>query len=257
MSETDATILSALADGVMQIRINRPERRNALDTASFTALGELFAAAEADPDCRVLRLEGAGGHFCAGRDLAAAGARDLSSVLAWDEAWTRIYRLLRSSSKPSVAVVEGYAVAGGFTLAMACDFVLADSGAKFGALEMRNGFPAAVNTPVLTKLVGPRLALEFLLFGDLIGARRLHEALLINRLVDGADALSEAADDFCARLAALDADAVAMTKELHKATLSMPLDDALTMGKHANALIKASGRLDEAAARHARRDRKS
>lgn len=257
MNETEATILSVLADGVMRVTINRPERRNALDTASFTALGECLAAAEADPQCRVVRLEGTGGHFCAGRDLGADGAGDLASVLAWDEAWTRIFRLLRRSSKPSVAVVEGYAVAGGFTLAMACDFVLAEAGAKFGALEMRNGFPAAVNTPVLSKLVGPRLALEFLLFGELIEARRLHEALLINRMIHGADALAEAADDFCARLAALDADAVAMTKDLHKAALNTPLDDALTMGKHANALIKASGRLDEAAARHTARQRQS
>lgn len=255
MSDADGAILSDLADGVMRIRINRPQRRNALDTASFTALGDLFAAAEADPACRVLRVEGVGGNFCAGRDLSAEGAHDLASVLAWDEAWTRIYRLLRGAAKPSVAVVDGYAVAGGFTLAMACDFVLSEAGAKYGALEMRNGFPAAVNTPVLSKLVGPRLALEFLLFGDLIEADRLHEALLINRLVDGSEALHQAADDFCARLAALDVDAVRMTKELHKATLNMPLDDALTMGKHANALIKASGRLDEAAARHAARNR--
>ena len=256
MSEAEETIVTAHAAGVTTVRINRPARRNALDTASFTALGDAFAAAEADPDCRVLRLEGAGGNFCAGRDLDAGGAGDLHAVLAWDEAWTRIYRLLRRSAKPSVAVVEGYAVAGGFTLAMACDFVLSETGARYGALEMRNGFPAAVNTPVLSKLVGPRLALEFLLFGDLIEAPRLYDVGLINRLAEGPAALATLADDFCARLAGLDGDAVTMTKELHRATLSMPLDEALTMGKHANALIKASGRLDEAAARHARRDRR-
>ena len=252
---SDDGVMIVTSNGVTTVRLNRPQRRNALDTAAILALGDALAAAEADAHCRVLRLEGTGGHFCAGRDLDSGGGGDLSSVLAWDEAWTRIYRLLRRSAKPSVAVVEGYAVAGGFTLAMACDFVLSERGARFGALEMRNGFPAAVNTPVLSKLVGPRLALEYLLFGDVLEAERLYEVGLINRLEDGAQALSALADDYCGRLAALDTDAVAMTKELHKAALTMPLDEALTMGKHANALIKASGRLDEAAARHAARQR--
>lgn len=252
---SDTGITVTATGGATTVVMHRPQRRNALDTAAFVALGDAIADAESDPGCRVLRLQGRGGTFCAGRDLADGAGGDLSAVLAWDEAWTRIFRLLRHAAKPSVAVVEGYAVAGGFTLAMACDFVLADRNAKFGALEMRHGFPAAVNTPILSKLIGPRLALEFLLFGDLIPAERLYEAGLINRLADGAEDLAALADDFTARLAALDADAVRMTKELNRAAVNMPIDDALTMGKHANALIKASGRLDEAAARHAARRR--
>ena len=116
---SDDGVLIVTSNGVTTVRLNRPQRRNALDTAAIVALGDALAAAEADAHCRVLRLEGTGGHFCAGRDLDSGGGGDLSSVLAWDEAWTRIYRLLRRSAKPSVAVVEGYAVAGGFTLAMA------------------------------------------------------------------------------------------------------------------------------------------
>jgi 2-(1,2-epoxy-1,2-dihydrophenyl)acetyl-CoA isomerase len=111
---------------------------------------------------------------------------------------------------------------------------------------MRRGFPAAINTPVLSQLVGPRLALEFLMFGDLIPARRLYGVGLINRLVAGAEALNQVTQQFVGNLCALDADAVRMTKDGHRAARNMPLIDALEMGKLSNALIAASGRMDEA-----------
>lgn len=144
-------------------------------------------------------------------------------------------------------MVRGFAVAGGFTLAMACDFVLADKTARFGAMEMQNGFPAAVNTPVLSKLIGPRLALEMLVFGDLVDAERLHGMGLINRLAEDEEALAAVESDFVARLLDRDPHAVSLTKETHRAAVNMPLDDALVMGKQLNALIAASGRLEEAA----------
>ena len=148
-----------------------------------------------------------------------------------------------------MAVVQGYAVAGGFTLAMGCDFVIAERGARFGALEMRNGFPAAVCTPVLARLLGPRLGLELALFGDLIAAERLHAAGLINRLADGEDELDRIAGEFLGHLAGLDPHAVALTRETFRAAENMPLDNALDMGKHLNQLVGASGWFAEGAAR--------
>ena len=108
-------------------------------------------------------------------------------------------------------------------------------------------FPAAVNTPVLSRLVGPRLALELLTFGDLFSAERLYEMGLINRLADDHETLSAVVADFVGRLVALDPDAVRLTKELNRAATRMPHDDALQMGNHVNALIAASGRFGEAA----------
>ena len=233
-------------DGATTLTLNRPKQRNALDAAIIDGLTQTIEEAEADAETRCLVIRGAGGNFCAGRDLTRPPDRDLASALAADETWTKVNRLLHTMSKPTVAVVEGYAVAGGFTLAMICDFVLAEEEAKFGALEMRRGFPAAINTPVLTNLVGPRLALEFLMFGDLISARRLYEVGLINRLVDGAEALNQLAQQFVCNLVALDRDAVRMTKEALRASRNMPLLDALEMGKLGNALIAASGRMEEA-----------
>lgn len=126
---------------VRQLILDLPQQRNALNVAMIEALAAALAAADAAPECRCVVVKGAGEHFCSGRELAPGRARDLVATLAYDDAYAAIFERLRTLTKPSVAVVRGYAVAGGFTLAMACDFVLAEAAAKFGAVEMRNGFP--------------------------------------------------------------------------------------------------------------------
>ncbi len=232
---------------VTTLLLDRPEARNAFDGDMVLGLGDGIAEAEADGGCRCLVIKGAGEHFCAGRDLTQPGAAGrLADARQRDSAWVRLFHLLHRMAKPSVAVVRGYAVAGGFTLAMGCDFVLAERRARFGAYEMRRGFPAAVNAPLLAKLLGPRMALEWAMLGEPVEARRLYEMGLINRLAGDADELAGIEAQFTGHLAALDPDAVAMTKEIHRAARNMPLADALDMGKQLNTLIAASGRLDEA-----------
>ena len=133
--------------GIVRLVLDRPERRNALNEEIIRGLAQGVADVAADPDCRCLVVTAEGEHFCSGRDLGDA-SRDtpLAEIMAYDELWTDVIGGLKNLAVPSVSVVRGYAVAGGFTLAMACDFVLATEDAKFGALEMRGGFPAAVNT---------------------------------------------------------------------------------------------------------------
>mgnify|MGYP001564981823 CR=1 FL=1 len=161
--------------GIATLTLRRPQRRNALDEGMIRDLSAALAAADADAHCRCLVLKGAGGTFCSGRDLAAAaGLHGLAPVLEYDEAYTQIFLRLAGLTKPSVAVVQGYAVAGGFTLAMGCDFVLAEAGAQFGALEMKLGFPAALNSAVLAHKTLPRNALELLLSSGTHSAKRLH-----------------------------------------------------------------------------------
>lgn len=241
---------------VTSLILDRPERRNALSAEMISALSVALARADVDARCKCVVIRGAGAHFCSGRELAPGDLRrGLEAVLAYDDAYGEIFRRLQTLSKPSVAVVSGYAVAGGFTLAMACDFVLAEENAKFGALEMKNGFPAAVNTAVLSHLIGPRRALELLLMGELTSARELFEFGLINRIAPDAPALENVTGEFVNKLAVLDPLAVRLTKETQRAAVNMPLSDALTLGKQLNALLMASGRIDEAAKRHAARRR--
>lgn len=226
--------------GIRRLVIDRPERRNAIDLGTARALGDAIRAAGREAEVRVLVIEGAGGGFSTGRHLKAA-AEPTDDPLAEDEVWVEIFHLLHRSAIPSLAVVEGHAVAGGFTLAMGCDFVLATRDAVFGAYEMRHGFPAAVCTPVLARLVGPRLGLEFALFGEPIPATRLHAVGLINHLAEDAAALAELKAAFAGRLAALDRRAVKLTRDSFRAAENMPLDNALDMGRQLNQLIAATG----------------
>jgi len=251
-------IRTAHDDGITTLTVDRSERRNAFDAETTRMLAEATEAAAGDPHLRALALRGAGGNFSAGRDLKAIerGDEPRAEILGQHEDWVRIFHALHRLPVPSVAVVQGYAVAGGFTLAMGCDFVLAERGARFGALEMRNGFPAAVCTPVLARLIGPRLGLEFALFGDLVPAERLYAVGLINQLADGDAALEKLSAEFLGRLAALDRDAVRLTRESFRAAENMPLDNALDMGKHLNQLVAASGWFAEGAARALAKDKR-
>ena len=232
--------------GVREIILDCPERRNALNSEMIASLAAAIADAGVASECRCVVIKSSSANFCAGRELAADRARDLDSVLAYDDAYAAIFERLHRLTKPSLAIVRGYAVAGGFTLAMACDFVIADESAKFGAVEMNNRFPAAINTALLSHLLGPRRALELLLLGEMTAARALYDMGLINRIAADATALAAIEAAFTAQIAALDPAAVRLTKETHRAACNMPLADALTLGKQLNALLLASGRIDEA-----------
>lgn len=244
------------AEAATTLVLDRPDKRNALDWDMIRQLAGALAEADADPGCRCVLVTGAGESFCAGRDLGVGKGRgkgggggrgELEQVLADDDAYQAVFEALRRLAKPSVAVVRGHAVAGGFTLAMACDFVLAERGTRFGALEMRGGFPAAINTAILGHLVGPRQALELLLSAETFPAERLHAMGLVNRLAEDAEDLAEVERAFVAGLVALDPVAVRLTKETLRATVAMPLGEALIVGKQLNALLMASGRIDRAA----------
>ncbi len=234
---------------VTELILDNAGRRNALDAEMVAGLEPAIAAAEADAGCRCLVVKGAGVDFCTGRDLGDASADwNLEQYVDYDAAWSRAIDRLWRLSKPSVAVVRGYAVAGGFTLAMACDFALADDTARFGALEMRRGFPAAVNTAVLAHKAAPRHALELLLSAATFDAARLQQMGLLNRVTDGEAALAAAEREFVDGLAALDATAVRLTKETFRAAIAMPYTESMTLGSQLNSLLMASGRIAEAAA---------
>lgn len=237
-------IRTELEGGIAHFIIDKPERKNAFDNAMIRSLRDGIAAAQADATTRVLVIKGAADVFSTGRDLkAAAAAFDAGASASGDRAgvWTDIFHLLHRGAQPSVAVVRGYAVAGGFTLAMGCDFVLAERSAQFGAFEMRHGFPAAVCTPILARLIGARLGLEFALFGEPIPAERLFAAGLINRLAVDAHELAEIEAEFVGGLALLEPSAVKATRDLLRASENMPFDNALDVGRQLNELIEVTG----------------
>ena len=241
--------------GVATITIDRPQQRNALDSAAMVAITDALHAFEGDASVRVAVICGNGGSFSAGRDLKEAGSLKQDQALNQHAAWTQVFRLLRRLPFPSVAAVEGFAVAGGFTLAMGCDFVIAERNAQFGALEMQNGFPAAVCTPILARLAGPRIGLELVMFGERVSAERLFANGLINRLADGSDGLKAVLGEFVEHIIGLNATAVRQTLETYRAAETMPLDHSLTVGMHLNQLLDASGSFKRGGAAFADRQR--
>lgn len=243
------------SEGVTTIWLARPERRNALSVEMIVGIGEALARAHADPECRCVVLGARGGNFCSGRELGSPPDLTLPSVLAYDEAYGGIFTRLHTLRKPSIAAVDGYAVAGGFTLAMGCDFVIATEEARFGAMELISGFPAAMNSALLSHLGPPRLVLEWLLTGDLIPARRLYEHGLVNRLVSSGPELIEESRALARQLAQIDRDAIRLGREAFQVAREMPLHAALAYGKNLNALLLASGRIGEAARRFEARQR--
>ena len=128
-------------------------------------------------------------------------------------------------------------------------FVIADRSARFGALEMRGGFPAAINTAILSHLCGPRHAMELLLAADMFPADTLFRMGLINELAADGKELAEISRRRIDALAALDPIAVRLTKETRRAASTMPLAEALVMAKQLNSLLMSSGKI-EAAAEH-------
>ena len=239
--------------GLVTITLNRPARRNALDADGMAALKRVVGEAGLDDGLRCLLIRGAGGTFSAGRDLKQAAELDQAAALAQHQDWGGVFQALRRLPAPSVAVVEGAAVAGGFTLALATDFLIAERGARFGALEMANGFPAAMCTPILAKKTEPRLGLELALFGAIETAERLYAAGLVNRIADGVEALEAETTAFVDHILALDPTAVRQTVAAYRAAEAQPLDQALTAGVTLNQLIEASGRFRSGGAAFSKR----
>ncbi len=176
-------------DGVGIIAINRPEAKNAINHDAARAIADAVDAIEGRPDIRVGILTGNGGTFCAGMDLKAFLRGEVVKFPGTGFAGL----IERRTTKPFIAAVEGYALAGGFELALACDLIVASSAATFGLPEVKRGLVANAGGLVrLPRQLSYRAAMELVLTGAMIGAQRLYECGLINRVVEPGRALDEA-----------------------------------------------------------------
>ena len=175
--------------GVLVITINRPAQRNAVNREVSLGIAAALDRLDADDDLRVGVLTGAGGSFCSGMDLKAfvTGERP--------ELEGRGFGGLTECSpvKPLIAAVEGFALAGGCELALACDLIVAGEGAAFGLPEVCRGLVAGSGGLVrLPRRIPAGIALEYALTGDRMSAEAAHRWGLVNRLVPTGEALAEA-----------------------------------------------------------------
>jgi enoyl-CoA hydratase/carnithine racemase len=213
-------------DGVAWLVIDRPEARNAINRAVGEGLWDGFRRFEADPAAAVLVLTGTGdAAFCAGADLKEMAALGMT-VPPRD--WVPHLGRNLQVAKPVIAAVNGVALGGGFLLAQMCDLCVAAESARFGITEARWGRGAPWAAP-LPWLVPPRVALELLLTGEPIGARRAYEVGLVNRVVPDA-ALREEAGRLAATVAANAPLSVRAAKAMVHAAAGRDLGEAVDEG---------------------------
>ncbi len=194
---TDDLVLWETRGCTTVVTLNRADRRNALSRALIAALTETFARLRADPAVRCVVLTGAGSVFCAGMDLAElqeSMARPGEQSPVWDDALklAALYDLIYTSPKPTIAAVNGAAVAGGAGLVTVCDLAVSVPEAKFGYPEVRRGLVAALVLPHLLRHVGERTARYLLLTGDVIDATEACRVGLVNAVVPAGELLDRA-----------------------------------------------------------------
>jgi methylglutaconyl-CoA hydratase len=202
------------------LTINRADKRNALSRALITELGQAVDRAASDTSARCVILAAAGPVFCAGMDLAELRETVDSpgeSTKIWDDAvrLASVYDRLYGLPKPTIAAVQGPAVAGGAGLVTVCDLAVAAPEARFGYPEVRRGLVAAMVMPHLMRHVGERMARFLLLTGELIDASQGAASGLINEVVPR-DRLFERALELSQQIAEGGPEALASTKALLK-----------------------------------------
>jgi enoyl-CoA hydratase len=188
MSESPA-VLTERRERVLVITLNRPDQRNAVNAAVAGGIAAALDELDADSELSIGVITGAGKGFCAGMDLKAFVTGE--SPYAGDRGFAGITQ--RAAAKPLIAAIEGFAVAGGLEVALACDLIVAARGARLGIPEVKRSLVAAGGGLLrLPRMLPRNVAMELALTGDPIQAERAHELGLVNRLAEPGAALDTA-----------------------------------------------------------------
>lgn len=232
MSEHAVVALEDLGGGIHRIRLNRPERLNALSLDSVVALKACVADASTRR-ARVLLVQGTGRAFCAGADLKERVGMDLAGKLAHNAGIRAAIDALAAARCVTVAVLNGLALGGGTELALACDLRIAAAGVSLGLTESRIGaFPGAGGTQRLPRVVGVSRALQLMLTGEPVGSEYALRIGLVNEVVPGPE-LEARALALATLLASRSATASAVIKRLVHEGIELPLQAALQLERAA------------------------
>lgn len=184
-------VLTEASNGVLTITINRPKAKNAVNAAVAEGIAAAIDELDGNDQLTVGILTGAGGTFCAGMDLKAF----LTGERASPEVQKRGFGGLVSAppKKPLIGALEGYILAGGLELSLACDMTVCSESSKFGIPEVKRGLVAAAGGVVaLPRIIPKRVAVEMALTGDPISAQRAYELGLVNHVVAEGEVMSKA-----------------------------------------------------------------
>jgi enoyl-CoA hydratase/carnithine racemase len=235
-------VLVSVAGGVLTATLNRPDKRNAIDTAMIDALLAALEQADLDGAVRVVAVRGAGRDFCAGMDLNELLAsadhtleQNRKAALHFAEIFLRVRRL----PKPVVAVVQGRALAGGCGLATACDLILAAESAQFGYPEVQRGFVPAIVMTMLRRAVGEKIAFDLATTGRVLDGTEAAAAGLASRVYEDAD-FDEQAAEVLRVLAETSASALAFTKQQFYQLDGLGFEEGLRLGADVNAVSRST-----------------
>lgn len=243
------TVELAYHHGVAHLTLNRPDKRNAL---SFQLLDELKQALDEveQSQAQVVVLTGAGKAFCAGMDLEELKkltGKSHTENVADSRKMAQIFRRLYEFPKPTIAAVNGAAIAGGTGLATMCDFTLAVPEAKFGYTEVRIGFVPAIVSSILVWQVGHKIARDLLLTGRIFDSAEAHRLGLVNEMV-GPDQLIKRASELASQLMENSPTSLRLTKKLINGFISAQLDTQIEQAIEQNAGIRQTADFREGVA---------
>ncbi len=229
------------------LTLSDPQRRNPLSPALVRDLLAALESAAQDPAIRAVVLTGAGTAFSAGADLdflkhvTSTGAE---ANYAHSLELMRLFHRVYTFPKPTIAAINGPAVAGGAGLATACDLAVMSEQAQLGYTEVKIGFVAALVGVILVRNVGEKHAKELLLSGKLVSAQEAYRMGLVNRVVPAEKVLEEALA-LAQEVSANAPTSLALTKELLNALPGMGLEDGFRLASIANAWVRETGDLAE------------
>ena len=234
--------MAALEGGVLTTTLNRPDKKNAIDTVMIDALAALLERAELDAAVRVVVVRGAGKDFCAGMDLSElleSADRTVEQNRAAALRFGGLFLHMRALPKPVIAVVHGRALAGGCGLATACDIVLAAESAQFGYPEVQRGFVPALVMNMLRRAVGEKVAFDLAATGRLMSAREAERAGLVSRVLADAE-FETGANQIVRDIAELSATALALTKQQLYRLDGVGFEDGIRLSSDVNAVSRTT-----------------
>ena len=223
------------------ITLNRPEKRNALDTALTRDLLGALREADAEAGMHCVVLTGAGPGFCAGADLSEfKGLKDPKAAETRAELTMQLHLVFSKMDTPVVTAINGAAMGGGAGLAIAGDIAIMAEGAKIGYPETKHGIVAAIVMANLVRQIGRKAAFELVALAEPVDAKRALELGMVNRVVSNARLMKEALA-IAQKLAAVSRPAMAQTKALFHEVVDLSLPEALKRGRDANRRMRVFG----------------
>jgi methylglutaconyl-CoA hydratase len=251
-------IIYKVSDGIAEVVLNRPEKMNSLDEILISELTELFSSISNDKEIKSVIISGAGGNFCSGLYLdylQKISLYDINENKADSQKFKNMLLSIYNCSKPVIAKVSGYALAGGCGIASACDFIIANETAKFGYTEVKIGFIPAIVMLFLMKRVPETHAKDLLLSARIISSDEAYEIGLINKIVLKED-LDNEVNELCALIAKNSPASIALTKEMFKNVSEMTFENGLNYACDLNAQTRMTEEFKAGIAKFLNREKK-